>query len=63
MKELQGAKVVGVAAGALHCLALTSRGEVYSWGLGESGALGLGRGGPGSYGRLGPGPGEATQRL
>ena len=27
-----GKKVIRVAVGALHCLALTDKGEVYAWG-------------------------------
>jgi hypothetical protein len=35
-------RVVAIACGAFHCVALTSRGEVYSWGRGADGALGHG---------------------
>jgi alpha-tubulin suppressor-like RCC1 family protein len=37
-----GAKVVNIACGYTHTLALTSGGDVYSWGLGEYGQLGRG---------------------
>ncbi|GLC39448.1 hypothetical protein PLESTB_001349800 [Pleodorina starrii] len=39
---LAGAGVVSVAAGDHHSLALTSRGELFSWGRGDHGALGHG---------------------
>lgn len=32
IQGLRGKKVVHVAVGALHCLAVTDTGEVYSWG-------------------------------
>jgi alpha-tubulin suppressor-like RCC1 family protein len=35
--------VVSVSAGAYHCLALTTKGRAYSWGLNSNGRLGLGR--------------------
>ncbi len=35
-------KVVQIAAGTTHSLALTKSGRVYSWGWGEDGMLGLG---------------------
>ncbi len=40
-----GTKVVAVAAGMEHSLALTESGEVYSWGHAEHGRLGHGRAG------------------
>lgn len=40
-----GAKVVAVAAGMEHSLALAESGEVYSWGHAEHGRLGHGRAG------------------
>jgi regulator of chromosome condensation len=33
-------KIVKIAVGGLHTLALTTRGEVYSWGCNDDGALG-----------------------
>jgi len=39
---LKGSQIVGIAAGADHSLAVTSSGEVYSWGCGDSGRLGHG---------------------
>ena len=39
---LGGSKVEAIAAGRDHSLALTKSGEVYAWGLNESGQLGLG---------------------
>lgn len=35
-------KKVAVNSGGKHCLALSSEGEVYSWGEGEDGKLGHG---------------------
>lgn len=40
-----GTKVVAVAAGMEHSMALTESGEVYSWGHAEHGRLGHGRSG------------------
>lgn len=40
--SLKDVKVTEVAAGAQHSLAVTSTGEVYSWGCGDSGRLGHG---------------------
>lgn len=37
-----GAKVLDIACGYTHTIALTSGGDVYSWGLGEYGQLGRG---------------------
>lgn len=34
--------VVGIAAGEFHALAWSSKGELYAWGLGNSGQLGTG---------------------
>lgn len=45
VKALQGTKVVAVAAGMEHSMALTESGEVYSWGHAEHGRLGHGRSG------------------
>lgn len=33
-------KIVDVAVGSVHCLAVTEDGEVYSWGRNEQGQLG-----------------------
>ena len=35
-------KIVKVECGSGHTLALSSNGEVYSWGFGDNGCLGLG---------------------
>ena len=40
---LDGRAIAQVACGRSHSLALTSEGDVYSWGAGESGQLGLGK--------------------
>eukprot|EP00826_Nyctotherus_ovalis_P059540 TRINITY_DN8289_c0_g1_i10.p1 TRINITY_DN8289_c0_g1~~TRINITY_DN8289_c0_g1_i10.p1 ORF type:complete len:890 (+),score=212.01 TRINITY_DN8289_c0_g1_i10:130-2670(+) len=40
--SLSHAFVLKVACGACHTLAVTEHGEVYSWGLGDYGALGIG---------------------
>ena len=53
---LSGVKVVAVAAGQQHSLALSDKGEVFSWGCGSYGSLGLGlgeRGGGGAGGEEG----------
>ena len=39
---LCGKRVVDIAMGGTHCLALTEDGEVYSWGKNEKGQLGDG---------------------
>jgi len=38
--SMQGRRIVSVAAGGWHCLALSREGEVYSWGDGVYGSLG-----------------------
>jgi len=38
--SMQDRRIVSVAASAWHCLALSSEGEVYSWGQGDFGSLG-----------------------
>ncbi|OMJ78307.1 hypothetical protein SteCoe_21902 [Stentor coeruleus] len=38
---LQGFKVASIASGSFHTVIITSYGEVFSWGKGETGALGL----------------------
>jgi len=37
---MQDKRIVSVATGVRHCLALSAEGEVYSWGVGNYGALG-----------------------
>lgn len=44
VRSLKGAKVVALAAGSAHSMALTSQGEVLSWGQSSFGALGHGQG-------------------
>lgn len=46
LRHLEGLRVVQVAAGYAHSLALTEEGEVYSWGLNSHGQLGHGSGCP-----------------
>ena len=41
--NLEDKKVVEIACGQLHCLCLTSDGQVYSWGNNSNGTLGLGQ--------------------
>ena len=38
--SMQATRIVSVASGDIHCLALSAVGEVYSWGDGTDGALG-----------------------
>lgn len=38
--ELESGSIKKIAAGARHCVALTSDGEVYTWGIGSQGQLG-----------------------
>jgi len=40
--SMQGRHIVSVATSNEHCLALSVEGEVYSWGVGDGGALGHG---------------------
>ena len=40
IKGLDGARVVAVAAGRMHSMALTADGKVYTWGYGFLGQLG-----------------------
>lgn len=40
--KLEADKVIDIAGGGYHSLALDSEGKVYAWGLGQSGRLGLG---------------------
>ncbi|XP_068720941.1 E3 ubiquitin-protein ligase HERC2-like [Montipora capricornis] len=40
IEVFSGKKIVDVAVGSLHCLAVTEEGEVYSWGRNEQGQLG-----------------------
>lgn len=41
-ERFEGAKIATVAAGALHTIAATTEGDVYSWGRGKYGRLGHG---------------------
>jgi len=43
--SMQDMRIVSVAASDWHCLALSSEGEVYSWGDGDGGSLGHADGG------------------
>ena len=43
--SMQARRIVSVAAGERHCLALSREGEVYSWGDGTDGSLGHADGG------------------
>lgn len=40
--ELESKKILSVACGTQHTVAVTEEGDVYSWGRGRSGALGHG---------------------
>jgi len=40
LPSMQDTRIVSVASGDSHCLALSAEGEVYSWGNGSDGALG-----------------------
>lgn len=42
VKVLQGLKIKQIACGDSHCLAVTTNGEVHSWGRNQNGQLGLG---------------------
>lgn len=42
IKELEGKNIIEVKAGLYHSVAVSSKGEVYSWGEGHMGKLGLG---------------------
>ncbi|KAG2441892.1 hypothetical protein HXX76_003499 [Chlamydomonas incerta] len=42
VEGLTGQRVISVAAGAAHSLAVTESGRLYAWGLGDNGRLGLG---------------------
>jgi alpha-tubulin suppressor-like RCC1 family protein len=42
IRELQGMRVVSVAAGATHAAAVTDKGAVYCWGYGKDGQIGDG---------------------
>ena len=37
---MAGKKIIDVAVGSMHCLAVTEDGEVYCWGKNEQGQLG-----------------------
>jgi len=57
--SMQGRRIVSVATGNEHCLALSAEGEVYSWGEGACGALGHG----GEGARLVPSSIESLSRI
>lgn len=40
IEVFSGKKVIDVAVGSVHCLAVTEDGEVFSWGRNEQGQLG-----------------------
>ena len=40
IEAFSGKKIIDVAVGSVHCLAVTEDGEVYSWGRNEQGQLG-----------------------
>lgn len=42
VEGLEGESVVSVSGGRAHSMALTSTGEVWTWGFGKNGRLGLG---------------------
>ncbi|XP_047330101.1 ultraviolet-B receptor UVR8 [Impatiens glandulifera] len=42
IKALQGSRILQIACGDSHCLAVTDEGEVQSWGRNQNGQLGLG---------------------
>ena len=42
---LEGQRVVSIAAGSAHSIALTDEGVIYTWGKGDLGRLGHGAGG------------------
>ncbi|KAK4337386.1 hypothetical protein RND71_044131 [Anisodus tanguticus] len=41
IEALEGIKIIQISAGSWHSLALSEFGDVYSWGLNESGQLGV----------------------
>jgi len=41
LTKLENKKIIAVACGAYHTLALSSIGDLYSWGRGFEGQLGL----------------------
>ena len=40
IEAFYGKRVVDIAVGSIHCLAVTEEGEVYSWGRNDQGQLG-----------------------
>ncbi|KAK3100706.1 hypothetical protein FSP39_024049, partial [Pinctada imbricata] len=40
IESLSGKKVINIAIGSMHCIAVTEEGEVYGWGKSEQGQLG-----------------------
>lgn len=42
VETLMNVKVIAVACGVTHTVAISEKGRAYSWGLGELGALGTG---------------------
>ena len=42
VESLVNEKIISVTCGSTHTVAINKEGEVYSWGLGEFGALGTG---------------------
>jgi len=41
ISKLENRKIIAIACGAFHTLALTEIGDLYSWGRGFEGQLGL----------------------
>ena len=49
-EHTENEKIIAIASGQTHCMALTEKGEIYSWGNGQGGRLGHGD----SIGQNGP---------